>query len=133
MFCDEYPPALFRAQLQIQFPEKIEPSQAWIVSRDMISGMLPLIAKSRDRQHENRVQKQLETIKREKLQREVDELRRQMDERQFSFQKLVKWYQSEQETIKRVLPEGPDQEDALHQLWERYDSLVKETYSEMRP
>jgi hypothetical protein len=133
LFCDEYPPALFRAQLHIQFPEEIEPSGAWIVSRNMISEMLPLIGKARDRQREQRTQRQEDVLRQEERQRAADQLRSQIADRQAAFQRLVKWYQSEQQTIKQALPEGPDQEDALHQLWERYDSLMKETYSEMRP
>ena len=45
----------------------------------------------------------------------------------------AEWYQAEQQTIRQLLPDGFDQDDALRVLFDRYDKLMKETYAEMKP
>jgi len=64
---------------------------------------------------------------------EDERKRKESEERGTSFQKLAEWLLREQEIIKQSLPEGQDRDDALHQLFERYDQLMKETYAEMKP
>ena len=49
LLSESLPPALFRTQLQNQFPAEIPPEQAWQAAQDMIAGMLPMIAEGRTR------------------------------------------------------------------------------------
>jgi hypothetical protein len=123
------PSALFRSQIPTRFPEGITPVQAWKAAEQMIAEMLPLIAKAREQKRAE----QEEERKRVEQASEDARKRKETEERGSAFQKLAEWLLREQEIIKQSLPEGQDREDALHQLFERYDQLMKETYAEMKP
>lgn len=123
------PSALFRSQIPTRFPEGITPVQAWAAAEQMIAEMLPLIAKARE---QKRAEQEEERTRVEQA-KEDERKRKETEERGSAFKKLAEWLLREQETIKQSLPEGQDRDDALHQLFERYDQLMKETYAEMKP
>jgi hypothetical protein len=126
---ESLPSALFRSQLRTRFPEGIAPERAWTAAEQMIAEMLPLIAKAR----EHKRAEQEEERKRVEQAKEDERKRKETEARGNAFQKLAEWYQREQETIRQSLPEGLDQEEALRELFGRYDQLMKETYAEMKP
>lgn len=129
LLAESLPAALFQTQCQTRFPNGIGPEQAWSAAEQMIAEMLPLIAKAR----EHKRAEQEEERKQAELAR-ADELRKtETDQRRNAFQKLADWYRQEQETIRQSLFDERDQEDALRQLFNRYDQLMNETYSEMKP
>lgn len=123
------PLALFRSQLRTRFPDGITPDQAWAATQTLITEMLPMIATARNQQ------RAVQEAERKRVEKAQDDERKQkeVEERAAAFQKLAEWYQREQDIIRRALPEGQDQSDALQQLFERYDQLMKETYAEMKP
>ena len=129
LLAEPLPPALFQTQCQTRFPNGITPEQAWSAAEQMIAEMLPLIAKAREHKRTEH-----EVERKQAEQTREDELRKtETDQRRNAFQKLAEWYQHEQEIIRNSLPDELDQEDALRQLFKRYDQLMNETYSEMKP
>jgi len=112
------PRALFLAQLQTRFPEKVTPEQAWKAAEEMISAMQPLIAQAKERQ-----------------QRETEEgrERQRQEEQRTRLSSLTAWYDEQRREIERQLPEGRERDDIVSQLWDRYDELVKQTLKELRP
>lgn len=129
MLDESLPVALFKTQMHTRFPDDIAPSQAWQAAQEMIADMIPLIAKAREveRAGKDEQRKRDQQIKDDELKRTAAE------EKGSAFQKLADWYRREQETVMQALPEGPDRDDALMQLFQRYDRLMKETYAEMKP
>ncbi len=49
LLLDQIPEALFRANMQSHFPDGISPEQAWVVSRDFIAQLQPMLAQGRER------------------------------------------------------------------------------------
>jgi len=129
VLAESLPPALFQAQCQTRFPTGIGPEQAWSVAEQMIADMLPLIAKGRELKRAEQEDKRKEA----EQAREEEFKKKETEERRNAFQKLAEWYQHEQEIIRQSLPGELDQEDAMRQLFERYDELMKTTYAEMKP
>lgn len=129
MLKETLPQALFQTKLQTRFSDAMTPEQAWSAAEQMIAEMLPLIAKARE---QTRADLEAQRLKDEQT-KEEEKRRLEIDGRRNAFQKLAVWYQKEQETVKESLPEGQDRDDALRQLFDRYDQLMKETYAEMKP
>ena len=129
LLAESLPPALFQTQCQTRFPNGVGPEQAWSAAEQMIAEMLPQIAKAREcKRAEHEVErKQAEQTREEELRK------KETEERRSAFLKLAEWYQQEQETIRQSLPDELDREDAMRQLFERYDKLMKDTYAEMKP
>ncbi len=126
---DSLPSALFRSRIQTRFPVGISPEQAWEAAELMIAEILSLIANSRQR-----IRTELEEeLRRQEQIQEEESNRKKLEERVNSIQRLADWYRQEQETINQSISVGQDREDALLQLFGRYDELMKETYSEMKP
>ena len=88
-----------------------------------------LLAPGREKQRA----RQEEDRKFDEQAKEDERKRTEADGRRNAFQKLAEWYQAEQQTIRQLLPDGFDQDDALRVLFDRYDKLMKETYAEMKP
>lgn len=129
LLAEPLPPALFQAQCQTRFPDGISPELAWSAAEQMIADMLPLIAKGRELKRAEQ-----EGKRKEAEQARAEEFKKQeTEERRNAFQKLAEWYQHEQEIIRQSLPDELDREDAMRQLFQRYDQLMKDTYSEMKP
>lgn len=75
LLLDQLPEALFRANMQSHFPDGISPEQAWVVSRDFIAQLQPMLAQGRERK---KALAQAERRKKEKvreLQAQIDQLR----------------------------------------------------------
>ena len=129
LLAESLPTALFQTQCQTRFPTGIGPEQAWSAAEQMIAEMLPQIAKAREckRADQDIERRLIEQAREEELRK------KETEERRSAFLKLAEWYQHEQEIIRNSLPDELDQEDALRQLFKRYDQLMNETYSEMKP
>ncbi len=75
---DSLPPALFRTQLQNQFPERMSPEQAWKAAQEMIAAMLPLIGQGREKQRTDETEQRKRAERARKLQREISKLEQQI-------------------------------------------------------
>ena len=129
LLAESLPTALFQTQCQTRFPTGIGPEQAWSAAEQMIAEMLPQIAKAREckRADQDIERRLIEQAREEELRK------KETEERRSAFLKLAEWYQHEQETIRQSLPDELDREDAMRQLFQRYDQLMKDTYAEMKP
>lgn len=126
---EAYPPELLRSQVAGRFTDGLKPDQAWTVAQEMIASMLPRIAEVREKKRaaDEEERKRTEQIA------EEERKRTEAEERRCSFQKLADWYLKEQKAIRDSLPEGQDRDDALLELFQRYDRLMKDMYAEMQP
>lgn len=115
---DTLPRDLVRAQLQTRFPGSVTAEQAWQAAQEMIASMLPLIAEAREQ--EQRAAKEEET-------------KRSEDKQPMTIPGLTAWYKNTTREIEEHLPDGPEREDILHEVWDRYDELVKRTLKELQP
>ncbi len=75
LLLDPLPEALFRANMQSHFPRGISPEQAWVVARDFIAQLQPLLEQGRERK---KALAQAERRRREKVrsvQAQIEQLR----------------------------------------------------------
>ena len=123
------PPALFRSQVHARFTDDLKSAPAWMIAQEMIVAMLPLIAAAGEKK------RAMDDEERKRTEQAADEERKrsEAEQRRGSFQKLADWYLGEQQAIRDSLPEDRDQKDALLELFQRYDRLMKDMYAEMKP
>ncbi|MBW3597608.1 MAG: hypothetical protein KY475_10070 [Planctomycetes bacterium] len=124
-----HPSALFRTQLQTRFPDAVAPEDAWRAAQDLMAEMLPLIRQAREQERaEHEEQRQ-----REEAQAEEERRRREPEERRQSIHRLTEWYEEEKASIEDRLAPGPERDVILHELYDRYDQLMKEALRELTP
>lgn len=129
LLVEPLPPALLRSRLQNRFPASVAPEQAWQAAQEMIAEMLPLVAAAREQ-----VRTEQEAArKHEEEAAEADRKRRKPDERREAIHRLTEWYEQEKKAIEERLPAGPERDIILHELYDRYDQLMKEGLRELTP